>query len=99
MLAKDLERLNSLEFELKEKNKRVQQLEEMINQKNEQLVEYRDANKDMRAWKEQHLCIPKEAISKIVNNGDAISSKGELIVLKPEFPSVSEFIKFDTDNN
>jgi hypothetical protein len=50
MLQKDLERLNDLELELKEKNKRVQQLEEMVNQKNEQLAEYRDTVKNLRAW-------------------------------------------------
>lgn len=47
MLQKDLDRLKNLEFELQEKNKRVQQLEEMVSQKNEQLAEYRDKSKSV----------------------------------------------------
>jgi len=48
MMQKDLQRLSDLEFEAKEKDSRIKQLEEMVAQKNEQLAEYRDTIKSLK---------------------------------------------------
>jgi len=82
MLQKDLGKLQSLEFESKEKDKRIEFLEEKLAEKNEQLGEYRENIKNLSSKSEWSI---EELLEQYSDIKDIANSHAEEEKLKREF--------------